>query len=648
MLRVDQYSCAKTKPLPFEDVHWTEGFWKLKEDLCEKNTIDSVYDALNDETNSAVFKNFYILAGLEKGEYSGSTYWGDGDCYKWLEAATYIWYKNKDPKLKEKIDREIEVIGKAQCEDGYIHTYIQMTGQARFKTRQYHEDYNFGHLFTAAAVHYNLTGEDFFLKIAKKAADFLYEEYTKPVIAYPHYGWNPSQIMGLVDLYRVTEEKKYLELAEIFTELKGKYDVSFEFCKEGGSADGGGDQNQDRTPLKKETAPVGHAVTAVYLYAGAADICAEKDDPELLAALERISEHLYQNRVYITGGVGPQHFGFSEHNDPVHEAFDRDYHLPLSTAYNETCANVGSAMWHWRMFLLTGKAKYMDRVEIIMYNSGISGMSADGRKFRYTNPLKWYGAQQELLSNDTEERWFTHSCYCCPPQMARTMASMNRYACSQGENSLWFNLYGGCEIDTVINGKKIHINEETCYPWEGVLTFTIQENIENFSLFFRIPGYSEDTSLTYNGKVIPCQKGTYCSITGSFHVGDTIVLSLDMNVKKIKSNPKVESTKNQVALMRGPVVYCLEGADLAGRSVDRVFISPKSSFIPEYMEDLLYGLTVLKGKGIYLENAEDALYSEWGNEKFVDLDLMLIPYYAWNNRGCHEMSVWLPVYKQFD
>ncbi len=636
------YKNSKLSPVGFDDVKWTKGFWRDKEDLCINSTIDSVYNALNNEENSAQFKNFHILAGEIDGEYSGFTHWGDGDCYKWIEAAVCIWHKTKNADLKHKIDAEVNAIANAQESDGYIDTFIQMNNKKRFATSVYHEDYNFGHLFTAAATHFLLTGENTFIQVAKKAADCLYREFAKEKVEYPHFGWNPSHIMGLVDMYRATKDEKYLQLAKIFTELKGSADVHFEMIERPGIPDSGGDLNQDRVKLEDETMPEGHAVTAVYLYAGAADICCETNYSKAQKAIETISENLYNSRIYITGGVGPTHFGYSSRNDHVREAFANDYILPLSTAYNETCANIGNAMWQYRMFLLTGKANYMDNVENVLYNSGLSGMSADGKKFRYTNPLKWYGEKQTLLSADSYERWSTNHCYCCPPQMARTIAKMSTLACSKAENALYINLYSGCEINTVVSGKNVDLNIESNYPWEDTVTITINKDISDFNLNLRIPKFSNSTSLAYSNNICKVHAGTYYTIHSDFKKGEQIVLKLDMGIKAVRTNAKVEASKNQVCFMRGPIVYCLEAPDIERGNIDEIYVALNSEIEAKHNSELLGGITELHTNAYLMQNISQ-LYSVYGNANFEKIQIKLIPYYAWNNRGVHEMSVFMPV-----
>lgn len=640
------YTKTVLKPLPFCDATFMDGFWKEKEKLIEEKTLQEVYERMYDDKNSVSFKNFHIIADKTNDTYKGSTYWGDGDCYKWIEAAIYIWAKHNNKRLKDIIDYEIESIAACQEENGYIHTYIQMTPEAQpFTIKMYHEDYNFGHLFTLGARAKVLMNNDLIYTVALKAAQLLYQNFILGNHTTSHFGWNPSHIMGLMDLYRVSGDPQQLELAQWFVADKGAHGVMYESGTNPsmeGFACGDGDQNQERTPLVQETAPEGHAVTATYLYAGATDIISEKDDDAMKKALETISERLNNRRVYITGGVGTYHFGFSGHRDPVHEAFAKDWELPATTAYNETCANIGNAMWSWRMYLLTGKGKYADQLENIMYNSGISGMSCDGTSFRYTNPTKWRGKHQELDSNDSLERWHNFGCYCCPPQVVRTLASMNQFIATQSDNTLCFVLYADAHIDTVINNKSIKIRETTAMPWDGKVIFTIEEDIKDFNLKLRIPSWSLQTTVRFKHQETTCNPGSDFVLSTSFQKGDTIELNLDLRVRKIKSHHFVEASNNHMAFKRGPIVYCLESIDTDGEAAfDGLSIQTKETFVPVMKKDFLGGLTVLQGKA-HIEKESEDLYSIIDESPEREKEIQLIPYFAWNNRGIGEMEVWIP------
>ena len=406
-----------------------------------------------------------FAAGLEEGAHEG-TDWSDGDCYKWLEAMAHVYGATRDPELDRQMDEVIAWIAGAQEADGYLNTQITLDpAKRRWQNVHHHELYNAGHCFTAAAVHLEATGKRSLLEVAVRLADYLCGVFlpTPPTLA--NFGFNPSQIVGLVDLYRVTGERRYLELAGVFVSNRGSEpDPGFN-----------GDLNQDRVPLRDETAAVGHAVTATYLWAGAADVYAETGETAVLRALERIWNDIVATKLYLTGAVGADHFSASIRNDPVHEAFGLPHDLPNATAYTETCANIGQGMWAWRMAALTGDAHYGDVLEQVLYNSGLSGMSADGTRFCYTNPLRWYGSEHRGMSNDTPERWFTHICYCCPPQVARTIARLHRWAYGLADDAVWVHLYGGSRLQAEVAGGALVLEQKTDYPWDGAIAITLEE-----------------------------------------------------------------------------------------------------------------------------------------------------------------------------
>jgi DUF1680 family protein len=615
-------------------VHWTGGFWGERFQKCEDVVLPSMFEALNTPENSAVFSNFYVAAGLQEGEHLG-TFWSDGDCYKWMEAASHVFGITGNPELDAQLDELIDVIGQAQDEDGYISTQIQLTDKQRWEQLRYHELYNMGHLLTAASVHYRTTGKESFLNIAVKLADYLYTVFQPRPEHLAQFGFNPSNIMGCIDLYRATGEERYLELAGIFVDMRG-------------SVPGGTDQNQAHVPLREETDAVGHAVTATYLWCGATDVYAETGEDTLLEALERIWTDMVSSKMYITGGVGPQHHGESIRWDSVHEAFHRDYHLHNASAYNETCANIGNAMWNWRLLQLTGDAKYGDLMEQILYNSRLSGMSLDGRLFCYTNPLRWHGEQQEMLSNDTPERWFIHSCYCCPPQVARTIARMQDWAYSLSNQGLWVHLYGSNHLQTQLpDGSEIELEQISGYPWDGQVTLNVlTAPDEPFAIKLRIPGWAKGAELSVNGVLTePVQPGTYTSIQRAWSVGDTVSLTLPLQPRVMKSHPMVEESRNHVALMRGPVVYCLESADLPEDvALSDIYLPRDPAMVERAGSGSLAGLVLLEGEARRLAGDQKSLYQEAGTETADSMLLQLIPYFAWNNRGSTEMSVWLPLY----
>lgn len=643
---IDSYDIPNEKihSTPMDAAQWTSGFWKERFELCHNTIIPSMRKALDDPSNAAHFHNIFIVAGLEDGEFRG-TNWSDGDCYKWIEAASHIIAVTGDKEVEQQLDELIAVIAKAQDDDGYISTQIQLTDRERWTNINHHELYNMGHLMTAAYIHFKAARKENFLDVARKVGDYLYETFMPRPTELAHFAFNPSNIMGSVDLYRATGDEKYLRLAETFIDMRG-------------SVRGGQEVNQDFVPLREETDAVGHAVLATYLYCGATDVYAETGDESLMEAMKRIWHDVSDRKMYVTGAVGAHHHNIAVRRGKrtwpgptkqVHEAFGMEYKLPNSTAYNETCANIGNGMWNWRMLKVTGEAKYADIMELVAYNSGLSGMSADGKYFRYTNPLRWQGKDHFLLSQDTLERWFTFTCYCCPPQVARSIARMHEWVYGVSDDGIWVHLYGGNHLDIDFMGGKLELVQETDYPWDGKVMLEVKNAPkEPFAIRLRIPGWAKDISLAVNGGAVSDEltPGSYVAIKRHWNSGDKILLELPMPVRLVTSHPRVEEARGQVTVMRGPVVYCLEGIDLPdGCEISDIHIPRDIDLAPTYEADLLGGIAVLRGMAKCLSpmNWEERLYQDLGDRLMKSVPIQMVPYFAWNNRGVSEMTVWLPV-----
>ena len=638
----------KLHPTGMADARWTHGFWAERFQLCQDTIIPEMKQALEHPDNSACLSNFRVATGLEEGEHRG-TNWSDGDCCKWIETMAHVYAVTKDPELDREMDYWIDLIAKTQAEDGYVSTQTQLNPKKeRWGARQYHELYNMGHLLTSACVHQAATGKTTFVAVARKLADYLYDLFEPRPDELAHFGWNPSNIMGLVDLYRITGEQRYLELAGVFVDMRGsKPWQSNPWGRVWADDPHPGDQNQDRVPLREETEAVGHAVTATYLWCGAADVVAETGESKLFEALDRIWHDMVEKRMYITGAVGAYHHGVSPRRDMVHEAFGRAYELPNATAYNETCANIGNGMWNKRMLELTGEVRFADTMEQVLYNSALSPMDIDGTRFCYTNPLansEW----TPTLSQDSAQRWSEFTCYCCPPQVARTLAKTHEWAYSVSEDGIYANLYGSNVLATDIPGRgAVKLTQETNYPWDGTVTITVDEAPGEFVLRLRIPGWADSATVAINGDAVATATapGTYTELKRRWQPGDVVTLDLPMRVRLMAAHPEVEEAHNQVAVVRGPVVYCLEGADLPdGVPVHEVHVPRDLKLTPTYKADLLGGMTVLEGTACRQQNPDwsGKLYAELGTT-FEALTICLIPYYAWLNRGPHDMRIWLPL-----
>jgi hypothetical protein len=639
---------VKFRTIGLDEARWSGGFWGDRWELNRRVTIPTMKEVMELPTNSATFHNLRVAAGEIQGKFFGNN-WGDGDCYKWIEAAASVYALTHDLELDRQMDEIIAVIAKAQAPDGYISTQIQLTDKGRWTNLNHHELYNMGHLLTAACIHHRVTGKNNFLNVARKVADYLYTVFEPRPKELAHFGFNPSNIMGAAELYRTTGDKKYLQLAGIFVSMRG-------------SQPGGSDQNQAGVPLRMEQEAVGHAVTAAYLWCGAADVYAETGEPALLDALERLWNDVTSCKMYITGGTAALHHGESQRVrlkrwpiDSVHEAFGAPYQLPNRTAYNETCANIGNAMWNWRMLLLTGEAKYADILERVFYNSMLSAIGLEGKDYFYSNPLRRCGEDVPLLSNDSRTRWSNTTpaspvhCFCCPPNLARTIAQLHTYAYGVSADAVWIHLYGAGRLDTQLpGGDAIELTQTTDYPWDGKVRIRIEKApAKEMALRLRIPGWVERPGLKINNRVSSerLQPSSYAELRRNWQAGDVVELQLPMPVTLLESHPLVEENRNQVAVMRGPLVYCLEDKDLPpGVAIENVRIPRDAGWKVRWEANLLHGVTVLETRAKVMPQARDvsALYRRVPTAGAASVLLRLIPYYAWCNRGASQMTVWLP------
>ncbi len=638
---------AKLHSPNMKDVTWTKGFWADRFKVAKDTMVPNMWKVYNDADLSHAFKNFEIAAGLDTGSHQGPSF-HDGDFYKTLEAMASMYASTGDPKLDVMMDKAIAVIAKSQREDGYIYTKAMIeqrkTGSNnQFQDRLSFEAYNIGHLMTAGCIHYRATGRTTLLNIAKRATDYLYNFYQKASPALARNAICPAHYMGVIEMYRTTKNPRYLELAKHLIAIKGKIDD-------------GTDDNQDRIPFLQQTKVTGHAVRANYLFAGAADLYAETGSDSLMHTLNLMWDDLTEHKMYITGGCGSLYDGTSPDGtsyDPavvqkIHQAFGRDYQLPNFTAHNETCANIGNVLWNWRMLQITGDAKYADVMELALLNSVLSGISLDGTKFLYTNPLSY--------SDDLpfKQRWskdrvpYIALSNCCPPNVVRTIAEVGDYAYSISDKGIWFNLYGGNDIHTRLSdGAKLSLSQVTNYPWDGNIKVTVKESgVKPYSMFFRIPGWTSKAVLKINGVVtdVATTPGTYAEVNRKWKAGDKVELVLPMDVQLVEANPLVEENRNQVAVKRGPIVYCLESNDLPGKNIFNVFIPSAINLKPTAMNIGGADMMSLDGDAQLIENKDwkNILYRPL-NEANVTTPVKLVPYFAWGNRGHSEMSVWLPL-----
>jgi DUF1680 family protein len=639
---------AVVRPVPLGDVKWTEGFWANRFAVNRDRSLPKMWAIMKGTEYKPFLVNFLIAAGDLDGDYHGAQ-WNDGDFYKFLEGVTATYAMAHDPKLLAILDQSIDAIGRAQREDGYLHTPVlirqrhgDQTAQP-FQDRHNFEMYNMGHLITAACLHYRVTGDDKFLNIARKTADFLENTFQQPTPELARNSVCPSHYMAMVELYRVTGEPRYLALAEKFLDMRNI------------AVPDGGDDNQDRMPFVEQREALGHAVRANYLFAGAADLYAENGDEQLLAALGPIWNNVVHEKMYVTGACGALYDGASpdgsedqQHITRVHQAYGRNYQLPNITAHNETCAAIGNVLWNWRMFLITGEAKYIDVLELALYNAVLSGVSLEGTDYFYVNPLR------QVDSLPTPLRWsrtrvpFVTS-YCCPPNVLRTIAEVNGFVYSTSADAVWVNLYGGSILSMELNGEPLKLTQTTNYPWDGRVRLSVDQcPAQEFALKLRIPGWAGSAALRVNGKIWNAKMtpGTYATLLRHWKKDDVVEIDMPMPAQLIEANPLVEETRNQIAIERGPIVYCLESPDLPqGVRVEDVTIPADAELTAHFEPNLLGGVTVIETAALLKpsDNWSDQLYRPLHHEQGKAIHVRFIPYFAWSNRGPSEMSVWLPL-----
>lgn len=638
---------ALLRPVGLDEAQWTEGFWSDRSRVCLEQTLPSMWELMRDSRYKPFLEHFLIAAGKQQGDYHGAA-WNDGDFYKWIEAACYALESEPESDLASAIDQAAAAIVAAQREDGYIHTPVLIRARngdedARpFTDRHDFEVYNMGHLMTAGCVRYRATGKRDLLDAGRKAADFLERAFANPTPQMARQAVCPSHYMGLIELYRTTGEARYLKLAQRVIDLRNL----------AAGLEGGGDDNQDRLPFLEQREAVGHAVRANYLYAGAADLYLETGDERLSEPLEAVWHNVMEKKLYLTGGCGALYDGASPDASPaqdqitrVHQAYGRNYQLPNVTAHNETCASVGALLWNWRRLLATGDGRHADWMELALYNSILSGVSFDGTRYLYVNPLR------VVATNPTEMRWSRQRkpfivSFCCPPNVARTVAQSSGYAYSRSTGTLWVHFYGSNRLSTTIDGEPLELEQITEYPWQGEIAFRIQRApVGDVALKLRFPAWAESHALTVNGQGAKAESADgYLTLSRTWKADDVVQLSLPMPVVKLESHPLVEESRNQLAVKRGPVVYCLESADLPeGVSIADVGLSTDSELQPVFNADLLGGVVTLEGELPVRESEEwKSLYRTVRESDTRKIRCRLVPYYAWGNRKQGEMTVWMP------
>ena len=655
---------AKMQNVPLGSAQWTGGFWGDRFQMLSTTGIWDMWNTWNTPWEvidnmglhgSNGFRNFEVAAGTVKGKHHGPPF-HDGDMYKWLEACASVYAVTKDPKLDALMDKFIEQVALAQRADGYIHTPVVISERNQgidshagtenaagieigkdqkhaFASRLNFETYNLGHLMTAGIIHKRATGKTTLFECGKKAADFLYNFLTNDAAELSRNAICPSHYMGAAEMYRETGDEKYLTLAKGLIAIRD-------------SVTNGEDHNQDRHKFRDQYEAMGHAVRANYLYAGVADLFAETGEEQLMKNLSAIWDDIIQHKIYIMGGCGALYDGVSPdgttYDQPsiqqIHQAYGRQFQLPQEAAHNEICAQIGMMLFSWRMFQTTGDAKYIDNIENELYNGILSGISLDGKDFFYTEALRRTKEFPYVM------RWPKHrqhyiTCFCCPPNTLRTLCQAQEYAYAVKDDMLYVNLYGQNTLTT----KDLEVEQTTDYPWDGKITLTIKKAKKLQTVQLHKPNWCNHYSVTVNGEPADL------TITRKWKKGDIVELRLDMPVRLIEANPLVEEAKNQVAVMRGPVVYCLEGQDIQGGHRINDIVIPADIQLKEVPMTLEgHTFTALEGDAL-LANQQpwdnQTLYRELTRPNRQAVRIRLIPYYAWDNRGIQDMSLWLPLAK---
>jgi DUF1680 family protein len=640
---------SRVYPLPHGSSTWSSGFWAQRWSSLKQDMIPSMWELMKGDTYKPFYQHFLIAAGLQEGQYHGAQ-WNDGDFYKWMEAVCLMMAVEPDKKWDTQLDTIIETIALAQSPDGYLHTPTlikqrQGDTQAKpFQDRFNFEMYNMGHLMTTACVHHQVTGKRTLLDVALKSAGFLEKAFENPTPELARNAVCPSHYMGLMDLFRETGQQRWLDLASHLIAMRDLVEE-------------GGDDNQDRQPLREHEEIHGHAVRANYLYAGVTDLFLESGDASLWTPLEATWKNLMEKKVYLTGGCGALYDGAAPYGSArqtqitrVHQAYGRNYQLPNLTAHNETCANIGSMLWQWKLFQATGEARFIDALERTLYNSLLSGVDLQGKHFFYVNPLQHLDPPPVDLRWSRERVRFVTS-FCCPPNLLRILAHTPSYAYAVSDQTLWVNLYGSGNLQADCpNVGPVNLTQETLYPWNGSITLKIESCPQKpFDLALRIPAWTPSAQLTLNGKPLEnlwCEPGQFLHLRRDWRPEDQIKLDLEMPAQLIESHPLVEENRSQVALQRGPLVYCLEGIDLP-KNTAMTAVAIEEDFQPRihHRPNLLDDVHVIEGR-VRIQEPGDwdgKLYRPYQKPRSTTQRVAFIPYYAWANRRPSEMTVWLPL-----
>ena len=624
-----QYPAAKIKPVNFSQVNITDDFWKPRIDKVASVTIPVCIDQTAVKTPR--IKNFEKVA-RKNGEKHEGIFYDDSDVYKALEAIAYSLKNNPNKKIEQTADEWIDKIVAAQLPDGYLNTYYTLGDLSkRWTDMSMHEDYCLGHLIEAAVAYFNATGKRKLLDVSIKFADH-FDSLFGP--GKRHWVTGHQELeLALVKLFAITNEKKYLTLAHWLIEERGHgYAKGYTWSEWKDTA-----YAQDLVPVRNTKKITGHAVRAMYLYTGAADVASHTNDQGYITAMKTVWEDVVYRNMYITGGIG---------SSGSNEGFTVPYDLPNENAYCETCASVGMVFWNQRMNLLTGESKYIDVLEKSLYNGALDGLSQSGDRFFYGNPLASTGKHNR-------REWFGTAC--CPSNIARLISSLGDYIYATSTNGIRINLFVGSSTHMTLEKTNVGIQQQTNYPWDGNIRLTVSpEKKSKFKVYIRIPGWAQnqaspgdtykylnndgiDFKLSVNNKPANYQLlNGYAIIEREWKKDDLVQLNLPMGIKKVIAIDSIKDNRKRVALQRGPVIYCIEHADNNGKAMN-IVIPDNTVFTAEKRDDLLNGIVTLSAEVPVAEPSADSTSIVTKKRKIT-----AIPYYSWNNRGPGQMQVWLP------
>ena len=623
----------RPREIPLNRVRITDTFWSPRQRLMTDVTIPYMEKILRDEVPGAekshAISNFRMAAGEETGEFYGMVF-QDSDVAKWLEAAAYSLALKPDKELEARVDDVVALIGRCQQPDGYLDTYFTVKEPENrwANLLECHELYCAGHMIEAGVALHEAAGKDELLHICIRLADHICDRFMQ-VEGIP--GHQEIEI-GLMRLYHATGNAKYRDMALRFLDLRGQDPQWFEkhTPKHPGVHYGGYDiiaedtaYNQSDVPVREQTVARGHAVRQLYMLTAMADAAADTGDAELIAACDRLFDNITQKQMYVTGAVG---------STPHHEAFTVDYDLPSDRCYGETCASVAMTFFAHNMLAIKPDGRYADLMELELYNAALAGMSQDGKRFFYVNPLTVDTSVSGIVpgyEHVLPQRPAWHACACCPPNLARLIASLGKYLWSEDEGTVYSHLFIGSEVETRYG----RISMTSGYPWEGKAEYTIHDG-GSFALAIHVPQHTEKLCIQINGEAAACiTDNGYFRVQRDWQPGDCVSVTFDMPVRRIHANPRVRDAAGKVALARGPLVYCVESVD--HDAALPAIVLPESAVVHTTVEEMV----VLCAEGI-AQYASDGLYSV-DAAKAMPISIRAIPYFAWGNRAPGDMQVWI-------